>query len=92
MITNTFTLLHGIGPTREAALWRSGIESWKEFLGESRIKGVSSERKERMDSELILANEMLVSASPEFFASRIRRREHWRCFKELGGSVAYLDI
>jgi uncharacterized protein YprB with RNaseH-like and TPR domain len=92
MIRNTFTLLHGIGPTRESALWRSGIESWDEFLSESRVKGVSSERKQRMDSELLLAHEMLKDRSPSFFADRIRRREHWRCFKEFGGSVAYVDI
>jgi len=92
MIRNTFALLHGVGPTRESALWRSGVESWDEFLQERRIKGISAQRKERMDSELILAHEMLKERSPSFFAERIRRREHWRCFKELGSSVAYLDI
>jgi len=92
MIRNTFTLLPGIGPSREAALWRSGIESWDEFLREPRIRGISKDRKERMDSELIVAHEMLEERSSEFFATRIKRRDHWRCFKELGSSVAYLDI
>jgi len=45
-----------------------------------------------MDSELILAHEMLRNGSTGFFADRIRKREHWRCFRELGASVAYLDI
>ncbi len=92
MIRNTFTLLPGIGPTRESSLWRSGIMSWDEFLQEGRIKGISKERKDRMDSELLLAHEMLGERSPSFFADRIRRREHWRCLKELGASVAYVDI
>ncbi len=92
MIRNTFTLLKGIGPTRESALWRSGIESWEEFLREKSIRGISPDRKETMDSELMLAHDKLREGSPAFFAERIRRREHWRCFKELGSSVAYLDI
>ncbi len=92
MIRNTFTLLKGIGPTREAALWRTGVQSWNEFLQERRIKGITHDRKERMDSELLLAHEMLREGSSSFFADRIRRREHWRCLKELGSSVAYLDI
>jgi uncharacterized protein YprB with RNaseH-like and TPR domain len=92
MIRNTFSLLQGIGQTRESALWRSGIQSWDEFLDVPRIKGISPDRKERMDSELILAHERLKDRSSSFFADRIRRREHWRCFKELGSSVAYVDI
>ncbi len=92
MIRNTFTLLNGVGPTRESGLWRSGIRNWDDFLNERHIKGISAERKARMDSELILAHEQLRGGSPGFFSDRIRRREHWRCFKELGSSVAYLDI
>jgi uncharacterized protein YprB with RNaseH-like and TPR domain len=92
MIRNTFTLLPGVGPTRESALWRSGVRNWDEFLTERRIKGISDGRKQRMDSELILAHEMLREGASAFFADRIRRREHWRCFKELGSSIAYLDI
>jgi len=45
-----------------------------------------------MDSELLLAHEMLKERDTAFFADRIRRREHWRCYRELGSSVAYLDI
>lgn len=92
MIRNTFSLVQGIGPTRESALWREGIRSWDDFLEETRIKGISTERKERMDLELVLAQERLEDGSTSFFADRIRRREHWRCFRELGSSVAYLDI
>ena len=92
MIRNTFTLLQGIGPARESALWRAGIQSWDEFLGEPRIRGISADRKERMDSELNVANDRLREGSPAFFAEMIRRREHWRCLKELGSSVAYVDI
>jgi uncharacterized protein YprB with RNaseH-like and TPR domain len=92
MIRNTFTLLRGVGPARESTLWRSGVLSWSEFLSERRLRGISPMRKERMDSELILAHDMLKQGSPDFFAQRIRARDHWRCLKELGSSAAYLDI
>ncbi len=92
MLRNSFILLPGIGPVRESGLWRQGIASWDEFLRRGDLKGISGERKSRLDAELLLADERLREEDSPYFAARLPSREQWRCLKEFGGSVAYLDI
>lgn len=92
MLKNTFVLLDGIGPRRERSLWAKGIASWKEFLAESRIPGVSEDGKSRMDCELIQAHDRLRDYDSSYFASRVPRREQWRCLGDFRDSVAFLDI
>jgi len=92
MLRNTFVMLDGIGPQRERSLWARGIESWKEFLSEPMIPGISCERKSRMDCGLIQANDRLSSRDSSYFASRVPRKEIWRCLGDFRDSVAFLDI
>jgi uncharacterized protein YprB with RNaseH-like and TPR domain len=92
MLENSFILARGIGPQRERSLWRSGIVTWREFLGESQIRGISETRKSEMDAQLSDAVERLGSGDWGYFAERVPSRERWRCLKELGSSIAYLDI
>lgn len=92
MLRNSFILLNGIGAQREMALWRSGVLEWRDFVRERRIRGVSEERKDVMDAELLSAQERLNRNDSAYFASRIARREHWRCLHEFGKGAAYLDI
>ena len=92
MLRNTFVLLDGIGPQKEASLWRSGIETWDDFLGESRHKGISEERKLVLDGHLSEAKDRLRKRDSPFFASALTGRDMWRCLDEFGGSVAFLDI
>jgi uncharacterized protein YprB with RNaseH-like and TPR domain len=92
MLQNTFVLLDGIGPQRERSLWRRGVQSWKEFLAETRVPGISEASKSRMDCELIQAHDMLNSRDSSYFANRVPRREQWRCIGDFQKSVAFLDI
>jgi len=92
MLRNTFVMLDGIGPQRERSLWTRGVESWKEFLEETRITGISDERKTRMDCELIQANDRLRSRDSSYFANRVPRREQWRCLGDFRDSIVFLDI
>ena len=92
MIRNTFVLLNGIGPCRERSLWSRGVLSWKEFLDENRIPGISDGRKNQMDCRLLEANERLRARDSEYFADNIPRKELWRCLSDFGESVAFLDI
>jgi len=92
MLENPFVLLDGIGPQRERSLWTRGVESWRDFLSAGRLAGISEDRKVRMDCELMLANDRLRSRDSSYFASRIPRREQWRCLGDFRDSVAYLDI
>jgi len=92
MLRNSFILLDGIGAQRERSLWRSGIVTWDDFLSEQRIRGISVERKTSMDRTLEGAAEKLEARDSSFFARAISRREHWRCLREFGRSVAFVDI
>lgn len=92
MLRNSFILLEGVGAQRERSLWKSGVVTWDDFLAESRLKGVSIERKARMDHGLEVAAERLEHRDSRFFARAISRREQWRCLREFGRSVAFLDI
>jgi uncharacterized protein YprB with RNaseH-like and TPR domain len=92
MLQNTFVLLDGVGPQRERSLWARGIDSWKEFLAEARVPGISEDRKSRMDCELIHAHDRLRSLDSLYFASRLPRKEQWRCIGDFRDSVVFLDI
>jgi uncharacterized protein YprB with RNaseH-like and TPR domain len=92
MLRNSFVLLDGIGSQREVSLWRSGIETWEDFLRESRTKGISEARKAAMDEELLNAKRKLAEQDSSYFASRMRPREQWRCLSEFRKSAAFLDI
>ena len=92
MLKNSFVLLDGVGQQREASIWRSGIETWDDFLSEPRAKGISEPRKTVMDEELLDARRKLAEHDSSYFASRMRARDQWRCLPEFRKSVAFLDI
>jgi len=92
MLTSSFVLLDGIGPRRESTLWTKGLETWDDFLDVHSIKGISEDKKAVMDSQLVTAKTRLEEGDSEFFASRLATREQWRCLREFGQSVGFLDI
>lgn len=92
MLRNTFVMLDGIGPQREASLWRSGIETWDDFLAEPKHKGISLDRKAVLDGHVTNALERLEARDSAFFASALQGKDMWRCLDEFGRSVAFLDI
>lgn len=92
MLKNTFLLLDGIGAQRERSLWKRGVASWQAFVDESRVPGISEERKVRMDDELVQAHEKLLAKDSRYFADRVPRKEQWRCLGDFNRSVAFLDI
>jgi uncharacterized protein YprB with RNaseH-like and TPR domain len=92
MLTSSFVLLDGIGPKRESTLWRHGLETWDDFMKEPKAKGISESRKIQMDQQLAVAKEKLKEGDSSFFAKHLARKEHWRCLREFGRSVGFLDI
>jgi uncharacterized protein YprB with RNaseH-like and TPR domain len=92
MLQNSFVLLDGIGSQREISLWKQGITTWEGFIEGPRPRGISSEKKKEMDSELIDARQKLEQRNSAYFAARMSPRELWRCLGEFGRSVAFLDI
>src|SRR5512136_2865027 len=92
MLRNSFVLADGIGPRREASLWRCGIQDWDDFLDEPSPNGISDERKKVMDSEISRARDCLEDGNVSYFARRLAPKHRWRCLKELGDSICFLDI
>ena len=92
MIQNTFSILNGIGEKLEKRLWRNGILTWTDFLHSSGIDFISSEKKTVFDHKLSSAQKELYNSNAGYFASAIKRREHWRLFENFRDRAACLDI
>ncbi len=92
MLTSSFVLLDGIGLKRESTLWVNGLETWDDFIAEPSVKGIPGDKKNAMDSQLMTAKARLREGDSAFFANRLVRREQWRCLREFGNSVGFVDI
>lgn len=92
MIQHTFSLLDGIGERFERHLWRRGILTWDDFCSCDEILGINPLRKNSYDSQLMDLSNALLKGNSEFFASVMKRSEHWRLFEEFGDEAVCLDI
>jgi uncharacterized protein YprB with RNaseH-like and TPR domain len=90
MLKRTFIHLPGVGPRREAHIWRQGLSTWEEFLAAKRIRGLSRERLGWLKGELQRSLAHLEDVA--YFARRLRAGEHWRLFSHFRPRTAYLDI
>jgi uncharacterized protein len=90
MLKRTFIHLPGVGPRREAHIWRQGLSTWEEFLAAKRVRGLSRERLGWLKGELNQSLAHLEDAA--YFAGRLRPGEHWRLFRHFRPRAAYLDI
>lgn len=91
LLPRTFLFLPGIGPVRELALWRRGIDSWGAYRRVARIPGIRPHIKTRHDALLEMA-EAAYPRDPSFFARTLPTNEHWRAFSPFGEGAAYVDI
>ena len=91
MLPRSFLFLAGIGPVREARLWRRGVESWAQYRGLPRVKGIRPKLKAQHDEVLAIAEERL-GRDPAFFARLLPPAEHWRAFDPYAEGAAYVDI
>lgn len=91
LLRRTFVFLSGIGPAREAMLWRRGVDSWQLYRDMERLPGVRPRVKQQHDDVLSIAEEML-SRDPTFFARLLPSNEHWRAYSYFEHGAAYLDI
>jgi hypothetical protein len=92
MLTSTFVLLQGIGPATERRLWQEGVLDWQRFLQRPRVSGLSPERKTWCDRELAAAQSAFEARSWNYFASRLKSRDHWRFYDHCRSRILYLDI
>ena len=92
MIRNTFSILEGIGPRLERALWKKGILEWGDFISAAEIKTISPARKAAFDISLMNAETRLAQGDSGYFAQALKLKEHWRLFDEFKDSAVCLDI
>lgn len=92
MIKNTFSIIHGIGEKLEKRLWRSGILTWEDFVKASDIAFINPDKKNLFNEYLSSASRELSCYNERYFASNIKRREHWRLFDVFKGEALCLDI
>ncbi|HET6403949.1 MAG TPA: ribonuclease H-like domain-containing protein [Candidatus Thermoplasmatota archaeon] len=91
MLARTFVFLPGIGPVREARLWKRGISSWSDYRAMPHVKGIRQRLKARHDELLALAQTSL-GRDPRFFATVLPPQEQWRAYTHFREGAAYLDI
>ncbi len=92
MLESTFIFLKGIGPYSERRLWEHGIDSWRAFLREPSLPGISPQRKSLYDLEVSAAIDHLAAGDSRFFAARLKSREHWRLYETFRSRTLFLDI
>ena len=85
-------MLSGIGPATERRLWQDGLLTWNHFLNQDRVSGISAQRKQWYDQELLQAQAEFDAGRLNYFASRLASREHWRFFDLCEPHTLYLDI
>jgi len=90
VLSRTFLFLPGIGPTREARLWRRGVNSWGEYRAIPRVPGIRPNLKARHDDLLEIAE--LSSHDAPFVARLLPPAEHWRTYSTFGQRAAFIDI
>jgi len=91
VLPRTFLFLPGIGPVREARLWRRGVSSWADYRALGSVRGIRPRLKERHD-QLLRVAESALGRDPGFFAHALPSSEHWRAYEDFRDGAAYLDI
>jgi uncharacterized protein YprB with RNaseH-like and TPR domain len=91
LLRRSFLFLSGIGPAREAMLWRRGVTTWSLYRDLQKLPGIKPRVKAQHDGVLAIAETML-GRDPGFFARLLPSPEHWRAFSEFHAGAAYVDI
>lgn len=91
MLERTLLFLPGIGPVREARLWKRGISHWSDYRALQNVRGVRPRVKAQHDQLLELAERSL-GRDPGFFAHILPSPEQWRAYSHFREGAAYLDI
>ncbi len=88
MLRATFLHIEGIGPAREASLWRLGVRDWSDLLLAPGLDG----QRARVTEAVRESETALASADAAWFGHRLPRAEHWRLYPAFAKTTAYLDI
>ena len=82
-------MLPRVGHRTEGRIWSQGLNSWDDFLGVVKVKGLSAVRKDNCDRWLQEAKGKLRVGDSSFFA---RMPDQWRLYNEFKDEAVFLDI
>ncbi len=89
MLEHTFIHIPGIGPKTEQHLWRHGILTWRDFLGnKERLLSRLRDSFVRENLEASIKNRDNI----RFFRDRLPVGALWRVYEDFKKSAVYLDI
>lgn len=89
MLKESFVVLPGVKHRTECKLWNQGINSWDDFLGVQKVKGLSELRKESFDCRLKESMHHLKIGNSSFFKEM---SDQWRLYDEFKDEAVFLDI
>ena len=92
MIESTFQILPRVGAKKETALWDAGIRRWSDFIDSEEIGPIKSKDKERFDSLLNYAYELLDDGDCRGLGNMLKTGEHWRLYDRFKKDASFLDI
>ncbi len=92
MIEHTFQMLPSVGKKKERCIWESGVLTWDEFLSSPEVPGIRGGAKERDDSIVMQALELLDAGESSLLGDMLPKAEHWRMYDRFRDGAAYLDI
>jgi len=91
MLESTFQLVRGVGPRREAALWREGVTCWRD-LARAPTPALTGKAAPLLRAAALEAEGALVRRDVERLARLLPVAEHWRLFEAFGDDAVFLDI
>jgi uncharacterized protein len=92
MITSCFSILPGIGRSREKSIHAEGVTSWVRFLEKERVRGISLGRKKYYDRILLRLTRALQQFDARTLNERISQKEMHLLYSHFREDALFLDI
>ena len=92
MLKNTFLHVPGIGPGKEARLWRGGFLSWRDYLERCHSCPLASPSSEVIAGHLEASARALGENDARYFETLLSSGDAWRYYADFRHKAAFVDI
>ena len=94
MLKNTFIHIPSIGPRLEQKIWKAGIRSWEDVIGEGDYANISLPFRIRRVLFPFVRESLdhFLRGEAGFFSEMLPSSEQWRLLPDFPGRTAFLDI
>ncbi len=87
MLRKSFIIFSGIGRKRESALWKKGVNDWRDLAALRQ-----AERDGRICREIAIAEERYESRDAGYFFDMLPASQLWRMLGDFQDELAYIDL